>query len=132
VFLNNPNGYKEINHKDEDKSNNNADNLEWCERKYNVNYGTGKERQAEIMKQKYRSGEMVGYYKGKNLLPETIEKIRQKRIERANKILCIDTGEIFNTALEAGERYKTHPSNISHVCEGKSKTAKGLRFRYAD
>lgn len=29
----------EINHKDEDKTNNNADNLEWCDSKYNNNYG---------------------------------------------------------------------------------------------
>ena len=29
-----------INHKDENKANNNIDNLEWCTAKYNVNYGT--------------------------------------------------------------------------------------------
>ena len=40
AFLENPNGYSEINHKDEDPSNNNVKNLEWCTRKYNMNYGT--------------------------------------------------------------------------------------------
>lgn len=40
AFIENPNGYMEINHKDEDKKNNHVDNLEWCERKYNQNYGT--------------------------------------------------------------------------------------------
>ena len=40
AFLPNPNGYKEINHKDENPSNNSLDNLEWCDRKYNINYGT--------------------------------------------------------------------------------------------
>ena len=39
AFVNNPYGYSEINHKDEDKTNNIASNLEWCDRKYNVNYG---------------------------------------------------------------------------------------------
>jgi len=29
----------EINHKDENKKNNRWDNLEWCDRKYNLNYG---------------------------------------------------------------------------------------------
>lgn len=43
-FVENPNGYTEINHKDENKSNNVAMNLEWCGRKYNCNYGTRNER----------------------------------------------------------------------------------------
>lgn len=38
-FLPNPNGYTEINHIDENKANNISTNLEWCTRKYNVNYG---------------------------------------------------------------------------------------------
>lgn len=39
AFVPNPNGYKEINHIDEDKKNNNANNLEWCTRIYNLTYG---------------------------------------------------------------------------------------------
>lgn len=40
AFIPNPNGFNEINHIDENKSNNFADNLEWCNRKYNINYGS--------------------------------------------------------------------------------------------
>lgn len=42
AFVENPNNYNIINHKDENKTNNNADNLEWCDTKYNVTYSCGK------------------------------------------------------------------------------------------
>lgn len=40
TFIDNPNNLPEINHKDECKENNIVDNLEWCDSKYNNNYGT--------------------------------------------------------------------------------------------
>lgn len=38
-FIPNPNNYPDINHIDENKQNNHADNLEWCDKTYNNNYG---------------------------------------------------------------------------------------------
>lgn len=40
AFIENPNGLPQVNHKDENKENACADNLEWCDAKYNCNYGT--------------------------------------------------------------------------------------------
>lgn len=38
AFWPNPTGFPEVNHKDEDKTNNDFDNLEWCDTAYNVDY----------------------------------------------------------------------------------------------
>lgn len=45
AFIDNLHSFRDVNHKDEDKTNNIADNLEWCDHKYNCNYGTKTERQ---------------------------------------------------------------------------------------
>lgn len=38
AFIPNPENLPEVNHKNEDKRDNNVDNLEWCSRTYNVNH----------------------------------------------------------------------------------------------
>ena len=47
TFIPNPDNLPEVNHKDEDKENNSVHNLEWCSSKYNANFGTRTQRQAE-------------------------------------------------------------------------------------
>ena len=47
VFIDNPDNLPQVNHKDENKLNNNAENLEWCSSSYNINFGTRNEKVAE-------------------------------------------------------------------------------------
>lgn len=44
AFIQNPNNYCQVNHKNEDKTDNRVNNLEFCDAKYNTNYGTGIKR----------------------------------------------------------------------------------------
>ena len=46
AFVPNPDNLNEVNHIDEDKDNNRADNLEWCKHVDNCNHGTRNERSA--------------------------------------------------------------------------------------
>lgn len=57
-FLDNPNNLPCVNHKDENKLNNNVDNLEWCTKEYNNSYGTKCKRQSETRKKLFREGKL--------------------------------------------------------------------------
>ena len=46
AYIPNPDNYTDVNHKDEHKDHNWVSNLEWCNRKYNINYGTGVKRRS--------------------------------------------------------------------------------------
>ena len=64
AFIENPNSFPEINHIDENKQNNNVSNLEWCDRVYNANYGTGNKRRVE---QRIKNGNNKGSTKPRNV-----------------------------------------------------------------
>ena len=66
AFLPNPDNLPIVNHKDENKLNNNVENLEWCNSEYNLNYGNRNER-VNIARKKHRK-----------------------------KIVCVESNEIFN------------------------------------
>ena len=58
VFIPNPDNLPMVNHKDEDKNNNRVENLEWCDAKYNINYGT---RLDKVKKTQIENGYWLGW-----------------------------------------------------------------------
>ena len=138
-FIENPNNYPQINHKDENKQNNRADNLEWCTAKYNNNYGTRTQRQSEKLKGKHRTEDT------KNKISNTRKDkglAKGSKNPASRKIKCITTDKEFNCIREAGEYYKLTDSQVRHItncCRGKRNysgkhpiTGEKLVWKYID
>lgn len=102
AFIENPFGYCVVNHKDENIKNNCVENLEWCTQKYNMNYGTVKEKIGKA-----------------NSIP-----VMQKDLH-GNVI------KTFCSAMEAQRETGIRNGNINECCKMKRKTAGGYLWEYA-
>lgn len=124
AFCKNPEGYTEINHKDEDKTNNNADNLEWCSRSYNNSYNDKAKKAGKKIAEKLR---------GRKQSEETIKK----RVEKLSKpVLGINkiNGLIleFPSTMEASRQTGIDQGNITRCCQGKRNSCGGFYWMYAN
>lgn len=55
------------------------------------------------------------------------------KIRTSNKrVICVETGEVFDSIREANVKYGFNISNICAVCKGKQKTAYGYHWRYVN
>ena len=76
AFIPNPNNLPCVNHKNEDKTDNRVENLEWCTQKYNCNYGTGIQRARETA---IKNGFWADY---SNLSAEEMEELKKTRKDK--------------------------------------------------
>ena len=70
TFLPNPNNYSDINHKDENKENNNVNNLEWCTKGYNNIYNDKAVKIGIKLRNNERSRPVLALDKDNNIIYE--------------------------------------------------------------
>lgn len=125
AFVPNPSNYKIVNHKDGNRYNNNATNLEWCTQSHNV-------------KESYRLGlqktftppmakDYIPWNKGKTMSKEYVanhcnsKKVAQYDLE----------GNLINLWDSASEAQRTLKiGNITKCCRGERKTSYGFAWKY--
>ena len=103
AFIPNLNNLPQVNHKDEDKQNNKVDNLEWCDAKYNANYGNCQSKKGKKIRKKINQYELNGSF------------IKQ-----------------WESITEVANYYLTTKQSIISCCKGRSKSSKGYVWKYAD
>lgn len=105
AFIPNPDMLPQINHKDEIKINNKVENLEWCDNKYNSNFGTKPTKIGEQHKKK------IGQY------------------TKENKLI-----RIWNSATDVKKELNYDDSSIRKCCNNikNYNTAYGFIWKYVN
>lgn len=103
AFIDNPNNYPCVNHKDENKTNNDVNNLEWCTYSYNNNYGTRNQR--------------ISQNEGRKIIQYDLNGNEVKR---------------WNSIVDAARYYKVARTTICGCCAGRQHTSCGYVWRYAN
>lgn len=115
AFIPNPLHLPIINHKDENPSNNNANNLEWCTYEYNANYGTRNKK-----------------------VSDTLRVVKK---DDGKKVMCVETGITYESLHEAERQTGVSRASINRAIMNKlsidgkghqyiTKTAGGYHWAY--
>lgn len=113
AFIPNPHDYKEVNHIDGNKMNNNVSNLEWCSRNYNL-------------ENEHRTG----------LGDKAQEGLRRCSVPKRKAVISISKAngekQEFVSIQEAGRRLGIEATKICACLKGRAKSANGYQFVYKE
>jgi hypothetical protein len=110
AFIPNPDNLPQVNHKNEIRTDNRAENLEWCTNYYNMHYGKCQQR----------------IYKGQHFKPVDVYTKDGKFLSH------------YESLVKASKATGVPTGTVSWICQGtvrngiKRQTAKGYRFKYSD
>lgn len=100
AFIPNPDNLPSVNHKDENKTNNSVENLEWCTVAYNNSYG------------------------------DRLKHLARSRGKKVAQIKDGEVIATYYSCVEAAKQINGHNSRISECARGLNETAYGYKWRY--
>lgn len=109
AFLKNPLNLPQINHINEIKEDNRLENLEYCDARYNNNFGTRNKR-AGISISKAKKGVF--------------------NTKHSKAVICIETGEIYPSLSEVHRQFGFSAGHICDCCNGKRNICGGFHWKY--
>ena len=105
AYISNPEDKPQVNHKDENKTNNNINNLEWTTSIENLTHGTRIERFTES---------------------------RKNKSTKRRKVYCIELNKTYKSMSEAARELDLCVSKICLACQGKRDTTGGYHWNYVE